>query len=140
MHDEQLVDVSNQSLNQSPIINQSSMLNLSLLEGFIFITKEPNIPFSIENTLKYDKIKCLGILDFLTFQENMEFTGIHCGFNIERISFLNNKREDFIKILELSNRETINDLIMKIRLNYTNDELSKNFTKFEMSRGPSKAV
>ena len=140
MHDEQLVDVNNQSLNQSSMINQSSMLNLSLLERYIFIAKEPNIPFSIENTLKYDKIKCLGILDFLNFQEKMEFTGIHRGFNIERISFLNNKREDFIKILELSNRETINDLIMKIRLNYTNDELSKNFTKFEISRGPSKAV
>ena len=134
MRDEQLIDVINQSLNQS------SIMNLSLLEHYILITKDPNIPFSIDNTLKYEKIKCLGILDFLNFQEKMEFTGIHRGFNIERISLLNNKREDFIKHLELSNRETINDLIMKIRLKYSNEELSKKFTKFQVSRGPSKAV
>ena len=134
MRDEQLIDVINQSLNQS------SIMNLSLLEHYILITKDPNIPFSIDNTLKYEKIKCLGILDFLSFQEKMEFTGIHRGFNIERLSLLNNKREDFIKNLELSNRETINDLIMKVRLKYSNEELSKKFSKFQVSRGPSKAV
>ena len=70
----------------------------------------------------------------------MEFTGIHRGFNIERISLLNNKREDFTKTLELSNRETINDLIMKVRLKYSKEELSKSFIKFKISKGPSKVV
>ena len=140
MRDEQLVDANNQSLNHSSLINQSSIVSLSLLENHIVIRKEASIPFSIENTLKYDKIKCLGILEFLNFQEKMEFTGIHRGFNIERISLLNNKREDFTKTLELSNRETINDLIMKVRLKYSKEELSKSFIKFKISRGPSKAV
>ena len=140
MRDENLLDLINQSLNQSSLNNQSSIMNQSLLDHFIFISKEPNILFSIENTLKFEKIKCLEILDFLNFQEKMEFTGIHRGFKIERISLLNTKREDYIRSLELSNRETIDDAIMKIRLKYSKDELSKPFGSFQVSRGPSKAV
>ena len=115
-------------------------MNQSLLDHYILISKEPNTPFSIENTLKFEKIKCLGILDFLNFQEKIEFTGIHRGFNIERISLLNSKREDYIRSLELSNRETIDDAIMKTRLKYSKDELSKPFNEFKVSRGPTKAV
>ena len=140
MRDEQLVDLNNQSLNQSSLVNQSSVVNQSLIEQYIILSKEPNLPFSIENTLKYEKITCLGILDFLNFQEKMEFTGITRAFNIERISLLNYKRENYIRSLELSNRESIDDLIMKVRLKYSKEELSKPFKEFEISRGPAKAV
>ena len=134
MRDEQLVDLNNQSLNQSSLTNQS------LLDRYILISKEPDIPFSIENVLKFEKNKCLGILDYLNFQEKLEFTGIHRGFNIERISLLNYKREEIILSLELSKRETLNDLILKVRLNYSNEELLKPFNQFIVSTGPAKAV
>ena len=134
MRDEQLVDLNNLSLNQSSLTNQS------LLDRYILISKEPDIPFSIENVLKFEKNKCLGILNYLNFQEKLEFTGIHRGFNIERISLLNYKREEIILSLELSKRETLNDLILKVRLNYSNEELLKSFNQFIVSTGPAKAV
>ena len=140
MRDEQLVDLNNQSLNHSSLVNQSSLINQSLLDQYIIITKEPNLPFSIENTLKYDKITCLGILDYLNFKEKIEFTGINHGFITERIKILNNKKEEIIKSIDLSPNETINDLITKTRLKYSNDELSQSFSNFQIARGGSKAV
>ena len=89
---------------------------------------------------KFDKNQCLGILDYLTFQEKMQFTGVNRALNIERIYLLTNKREEMIRSLELAPRETIDDLIMKIRLNYSNDELTKSFNEFQIPRGGAKAV
>ena len=140
MRDEQLVDLNNQSLNHSSLVNQSSLINQSLLDQYIIITKEPNLPFSIENTLKYDKITCLGILDYLNFKEKIEFTGINRAFNLERISLLNYERENYIHSLELGSKETVDDLIMKIRLKYSKEELTKPFNEFQIPKGPYKAV
>ena len=141
MQDEQLVNP-NQSLDQSSFINQSSFMNQSaiLAEQFVLISRDPDAPFSIEDTLKFDKIQCLGILDFLTFEEKINFTGISRGFNIERIYLLNNKREDLIRSLELNPRETVEDQIIEIRLKYSNVELSKDFNEFQIARGGAKAV
>ena len=132
----------NQSMNQSSFINQSSIINQSaiLAEQYVLITKDPNEPFSIENALKFDKNQYLCVLDFLNFQEKIQFTGINRGFIIERIYLLNNKREEMIRSLELAPRENIDDLIMKTRLNYSNDELSKKFNEFQIPRGGAKAV
>ena len=141
MHDEQLVNP-NQSLDQSSFINQSSIINQSaiLAEQYVLISRDPDAPFSIENTLKFDKTQCLGILDFLNFKEKIFFTGITRGFNIERIYLLNNKREEMIRSLELKPRETVEDLIIEIRLKNSNVELSKNFVEFQVARGGAKAV
>ena len=141
MPDEPLIE-SNQSLNQSSLINQSSIINQSLIlaEQYVLITKDPDAPFSIENVFKFEKNQCLGILDFLSFHEKFIFTGINRAFNIERIYLLNNKREEMIRSLELSDRETVDDLILQIRLKYTNEELSKSFTQYEVPRGAAKAV
>ena len=145
INDEPLKDPNqsmNQSLNQSSFINQSSIINQSaiLAEQYVLITKDPDAPFSIENALKFDKNQYLCILDFLNFQEKIQFTGINRGFIIERIYLLNNKREEMIRSLELSPRENIDDLIMKTRLNYSNEELSKKFNEFQIPRGGAKAV
>ena len=141
MRDENLLDPS-QSLNQSSFMNQSSIMNQSaiLAADYFLITRDPDAPFSIENVLKFDKNQCLCILDFLNFQEKFQFTGINRGFNIERIYLLNNKREEMIRSLELSPRETIDDLIMKTRLQYSNEELSKSFVEYQIPRGGAKAV
>ena len=137
MHDEQLVDPNKSSLlNQSSILNQTAILS----EQYVLISKNEDSPFSIENILKFEKSQILGILDFLNFQEKIQFTGINRGFNIERIYILNNKREELIKGLELNQDETIDDLIMKIKLKYSNDELNKEFNEFQVSRGAAKAV
>ena len=132
----------NQSLNQSSFINQSSIINQSaiLAEQYVLITKDPGAPFSIESSLKFEKNQYLCILDFLNFQEKIQFTGINRGFIIERIYLLNNKREEMIRSLELSDRENVDDLIMKIRLKYSNEELSKKFNEFQIPRGGAKAV
>ena len=141
IHDEQYVD-NNQSLNQSSFINQSSIINQSaiLAEQYVLIERIPNAPFSIENTLKFDKNQYLAILNYLNFEEKINFTGINRGFIIERIYLLNNKREEMIRSLELTQGETVDDLIMKTRLNYSKDELEKNFTEFQIPRGGAKAV
>ena len=59
---------------------------------------------------------------------------------MERINILNNKKEEIIKSIDLSPNETINDLITKTRLKYSNDELSQSFSNFQIARGGSKAV
>jgi hypothetical protein len=82
----------------------------------------------------------LGILDFLNFEEKIQFTGINRGFILERIYLLNNKREDLIRSMDLPQRETVDDLITQIRLKYSNVELSKNLVEFQASRGGIKAV
>jgi hypothetical protein len=128
--------------NQTSFLSQSSILSQSVIlaEKFVLISRDPNAPFSIENTLKFDKTQCLGIIDFLDFGEKMQFTGISRGFINERIYLLNTKREEIIKSMDLSSNETIDDLIMKIRLKHSNDELSKSFAKFQIARGGAKAV
>ena len=128
--------------NQTSFLSQSSILSQSVIlaEKFVLISRDPNAPFSIENTLKFDKTQCLGIIDFLDFGEKMQFTGISRGFVNERIYLLNTKREEIIKSMDLSSNESIDDLIMKIRLKHPNDELSKSFTKFQIARGGAKAV
>ena len=137
MHDEQLVDPNRSSLmSQSLIMNQSAIL----AEQYVLISRNEDDPFSIENTLKFEKSQILTILDFLDFQEKIQFTGINRGFNIERIYILNDKREELISSLDLNPDETIDDLIMKIKLKYSNDELNKKFTEFQISRGAAKAV
>lgn len=128
--------------NQTSFLSQSSILSQSVIlaEKFVLISRDPNAPFSIENTLKFDKTQCLGIIDFLDFEEKMQFTGISRGFVNERIYLLNTKREEIIKSMDLSSNETIDDLIMKVRLKHSNDELSKSFAKFQIARGGAKAV
>ena len=128
--------------NQTSFLSQSSILSQSVIlaEKFVLISRDPNAPFTIENTLKFDKTECLGIIDFLDFGEKMQFTGISRGFVNERIYLLNTKREEIIKSMDLASNETIDDLIMKIRLKYSNDELSKSFAKFQIARGGAKAV
>jgi len=118
------------------ILSQSAILS----EKYILISRDPNSPFTIENALKFEKTECLGIIDFLNFQEKMEFTGINHGFIMERINILNNKKEEIIKSIGLSPNETINDLINEIRLKYKNDELSQSFSNYQINKGGSKAV
>lgn len=118
------------------ILSQSAILS----EQYILISRDPNSPFTIENALKFEKTECLGIIDFLNFQEKMEFTGINHGFIMERINILNNKKEEIIKSIGLSPNETINDLINEIRLKYKNDELSQSFSNYQINKGGSKAV
>ena len=137
MHDEQLVDPNKSSLlSQSSIMNQSAIL----AEQYVLITRNEDEPFSIDSTLKFEKSQVLTILDFLDFQEKIQFTGINRGFNIERIYILNDKREELISSLDLDPDETIDDLIMKTKLKYSNDELTKKFSEFQISRGAAKAV
>ena len=137
MHDEQLVDPNHSSsINQSSIMNQSAIL----AEQYVLITRNDDEPFSIENTLKFEKSQILNILDYLTFQEKIQFTGINRGFNIERIYILNEKREELISSMDLNQDETIDDLIMKTKLRYSNEELNKDFVGFQVSRGAAKAV
>ena len=107
---------------------------------YVLISRDPDAPFSIEDALKFDKTQYLGILDYLNFEEKINFTGISRGFNIERIYLLNNKREDLIRSLELNPRETVEDQIIEIRLKYSNVELSKDFNEFQIARGGAKAV
>jgi hypothetical protein len=128
--------------NQTSFLSQSSILSQSVIlaEKFVLISRDPNAPFTIENALKFDKTQYLGIIDFLDFGEKMQFTGISRGFINERIYLLNTKREEIIKSMDLSSNETIDDLIMKIRLKHSNDELSKSFAKFQIARGGAKAV
>ena len=136
MHDEQLVDPNRSSLINSSIMNQSAIL----AEQYVLIYKNEDEPFSIENTLKFEKGKILNILDFLDFKDKIQFTGINRGFNLERIYILNDKREELINSMELNPDETIDDLIMKTKLKYSNDELNKKFTEFQVPRGGIKAV
>ena len=133
--DETIAEKEQKPDNQQ-ILSQSAILS----EKYILISRDPNSPFTIENALKFDKAQCLGIIDFLNFQEKIEFTGINHGFITERIKILNNKKEEIIKSIGLSPNETINDFITKIRLKYKNEELSKTFTDFQIARGGSKAV
>ena len=131
MHDEQLVDV-----NQSSFIDQS----LNITKDYIKIYRDDNAPFTIEESLKFDKKYYLQIFDYLTLKEKIIFTGINRCFNFERITILNNKREELIQSLNLKERETLDDLIVKIKLKYSNEELSKPFTQFQVARGAAKAV
>ena len=131
MSDEQLVDP-----NQSSLMFHSSIM----AEDYILISRDPDAPFSIEDTLKFEKKQILSILDYLTFKEKINLTGINRVFNMERIFILNNKREELIRSMDLSPDETIDDIIMKTKLKYSNEELSKKFIEFQVSRGAIKAV
>ena len=136
INQEQLTDANQSSINQSSILNQTAIL----AEQYVLISRDPDAPFTIEDTLKFEKTQCLGILDFLNFEEKIQFTGINRGFILERIYLLNNKREDLIRSMDLPQRETVDDLITQIRLKYSNVELSKNLVEFQASRGGIKAV
>ena len=136
INQEQLTDANQSSINQSSILNQTAIL----AEQYVLISRSPDAPFTIEDTLKFEKTQCLGILDFLNFEEKIQFTGINRGFILERIYLLNNKREDLIRSMDLSQRETVDDLITQIRLKYSNAELSKNLVEFQASKGGIKAV
>ena len=136
INQEQLTDANQSSINQSSILNQTAIL----AEQYVLISRDPDAPFTIEDTLKFEKTQCLGILDFLNFEDKIQFTGINRGFIMERIYLLNNKREDLIRSMDLPQRETVDDLITQIRLKYSNVELSKNLVEFQASRGGIKAV
>jgi len=136
INQEQLTDANQSSINQSSILNQTAIL----AEQYVLISRDPDAPFTIEDTLKFEKTQCLGILDFLNFEEKIQYTGINRGFILERIYLLNNKREDLIRSMDLPQRETVDDLITQTRLKYSNVELSKNLSEFQASRGGIKAV
>ena len=136
INQDQLTDANQSSINQSSILNQTAILS----EQYVLISRNPDAPFTIEDTLKFEKTQCLGILDFLNFEEKIQFTGINRGFIMERIYLLNNKREDLIRSMDLPQKETVDDLITQIRLKYSNVELSKNLVEFQASRGGIKAV
>ena len=136
INQEQLTDANQSSINQSSILNQTAIL----AEQYVLISRDPDAPFTIEDILKFEKTQCLGILDFLNFEEKIHFTGINRGFILERIYLLNNKREDLIRSMDLPQKETVDDLITQIRLKYSNVELSKNLVEFQASRGGIKAV
>ena len=143
MRDEQLVDCNNQSLNYSSLFNnQSSLIHHSRLfsDQYLIIQRDHTSFFSMENIKNFGKDIYIGILNFLNFQEKMEFTGIHKGFIKERISLLNKQRRDLMDSLDFPNKQALEDFIMKIRLKYSNEELSKPFNDFQIARGAAKAV
>ena len=143
MRDEQLVDFNNQSLNYSSFINnQNSIISHTrvLSDQYLLVPRDHTSFFSMENIKNYGKDIYIGILDFLDFQEQIEFTGVHRGFTQERITLLNKQKRDLLLSLELPNKEAIDDLIVKIRLRYSKEELSKPLNDFQIARGSVKAV
>ena len=52
----------------------------------------PNTPMTMDEIIKDYKYAFIYVLDFLTFHERIQFTGIHRGFKIERAYLFNMKK------------------------------------------------
>ena len=137
---------------ESQLINLSLNQNLSSSQNFLEnnsiedenseekMNKDPNASLSLDQMIKEYKDYFLYIFDFLEFKDQIQFSGIHKGFNIERIYLLNTKREVAIASLELKESETLDDRIKKFELNNPPEEYNKPFDNFNVSRYSKSAV
>jgi len=102
--------------------------------------RDPNKPLTRDEIFKDYKNAFIYVLEFLNLQERIEFTGVHRGFKAERAYLFNLKREEIISSLELKDRETLDDRIVKFKLKQSQKALSEPFSEFSVSKASSKTV
>ena len=132
----------NQSLNTSMSFSQSFLLSKSMIEDAPpkVPPKDPNAPRTMDDIIKDYKYAFIYVLDFLNLQEKIYFTGVHRGFKAERVYLLNLKREEAISSLELRDRETLDDRIVKFKLKHSQKDLTKPFNDFVIAKASTKTV
>ena len=89
--------------------------------------------FDIIDAFKKNKKLLKNILTYLKEFEIIIFTSCNNYLNKERISFLDNKKEELLQSLNLSKDETMEEKINKIKGEYTEDEISNHPIKFTLS-------
>ena len=89
--------------------------------------------FDIIDTFKKNKKLLKNILTYLKEFEIIIFTSCNNYLNKERISFLDNKKEELLQSLNLSKDETMEEKINKIKGEYSEDEITNPPIKFTLS-------
>ena len=89
--------------------------------------------FDIIDAFKKNKKLLKNILTYLKEFEIIIFTSCNNYLNKERISFLDNKKEELLQSLNLSKDETMEEKINKIKGEYSEDELTNPPIKFALS-------
>ena len=132
----------NQSLNQSMSFSQSFLLSKSSIEEATpkKPPKDPNAPRTMDDMIKDYKNAFIYVLDFLNLHEKVQFTGIHRGFKTERTYLFNMKRDEAIASLELKDRETLDDRIVKFKLKHSAKDYNKPLTEFVVSKAAGKTL
>ena len=82
---------------------------------------------------KNDKKLLKNILKYLKEIEAIIFTSSNNYLNKERISILDNKKEELLKILNLPSDETLEEKINKIKVKFSEKELTNPPSKFTLS-------
>ena len=104
-----------QSLNKPMSFSERFLLSKSMEEDKP--QEGPNQQRTM-NDMKDYNYSFIYILDFLTFNEMVQFTGIHRGFKTERAFLFDIKREEVISYLELDENESLEDHIDKFKYKY----------------------
>ena len=89
--------------------------------------------FDIIDAFKKNKKLLKNILTYLKDFEIIIFTSCNNYLNKERISFLDNKKEELLQSLSLSKDETMEEKINKIKGEYSEDEITNPPIKFTLS-------
>ena len=144
LHNITMNPILNQSLNASMSFSQSFLLSKSMVDEPMpkLPPRDPNKPLTLDEIIKDYKNAFIYVLDFLTLNEKIAFTGVHRGFKAERAYLFNMKREEVISSLELKDKETIEERINKLKSKYGDNisELTKPFAEFSPSKASSKTV
>ena len=132
-----------QFLNQSLNFSESFLLSKSMeveVDSPKILPREPNALRTLDYIIKYYKYSFIYVLDFLNFNEKIQFTGILRGFKTERKYLFYMKREEVISCLELKDRETLQNRIILFKLRHSEKDINKPLGDFVASKSASKTV
>ena len=141
MSEEMAKHYKSQFITLNKNLNQSFLLNKSMEEEDLpKKSHHPNAPMTMDEIIKDYKYAFIYVLDFLTFHERIQFTGIHRGFKIERAYLFNMKKDEAICCLELKDREKLDDRIFEFKLKNSKNDITAPFIEFEASKNAIKTV
>lgn len=100
----------------------------------INIFEEKDNKISFLNLIQNNSKILQNILQYLSFKNKINFLSINKYLLKERTSLLVNKKEALILILQLKEKETIEDKIKNIKSNINNKDTSKYIKEFKLSK------
>ena len=113
-----------QTVNNSFIKDRILKENLNV-EDNNKLEKETNINIDIIEIFKNDKKILKNIFKYLKEMEIIIFTSSNNYLNKERISLLDNKKEELLQILNLQKDETMENKIKRIKKEFSDEQISQ---------------
>ena len=123
------IDINNRYQEQIDYIIQDINKETNNIEIKNYSIKKANVI----DIFKKDKTYLRDILKYLNDIDVIIFTSSNNYLNKERISFLDNKKEELLKILNLEKNETMETKIKKIKKEFSEEHLSNPPKEFTIS-------